>query len=146
MNCKCEEINNNIENLVALSEKNWDDDGQINDSLHGWSNEKWELTLNTPQNLTIIIEDVGSPGDYFEVYINNKLIGTTFKPNCWGYSQVGALSFGKFTVSLSPGTYIISIRDAGLDGHTQEEIKNEKMCPAGFKIKGRLSPVIKSVK
>ncbi|SMB91163.1 hypothetical protein SAMN00017405_1429 [Desulfonispora thiosulfatigenes DSM 11270] len=132
--------------IKPLVDCNWEQEVEIYDCIKGWCHEKWQLTLTSPQSLKLFIEDVGCPGDFFELYINDEHIGTTFKPNTWGYSQRGELSSGIFIVSLSPGTYSIKVRNAGFDDHSAEEILKEKMCPSGFKIKGTLSPLIKSVK
>lgn len=146
MQNNCTDFNNTHNSIKHVVDCNWEQDVTIYDCTTGWSRNKWQLTLTSPQRLKLFIEDVGCPGDFFEVYINEELIGTTFKPDAWGFSKRGALSSGHFTVNLSPGCYLIKIRNAGFDGHSPEEILKEKMCPSGFKITGTLLPVIKEVK
>jgi len=109
----------------------------------GWGNDRWLLTLTKPQDLTIRVIDCCCPGDFYEIYVNDELIGTTPEVEKWGcttYDWEEPRSDGSFTVSLNPGTYVIKIRDAGFDGHTPSEIEYEGMCPAGYTVIGTLSP------
>jgi hypothetical protein len=109
----------------------------------GWGSDRWILTLTQLRDLTIEVVDCCCPGDFYEIYINDCLIGTTPQVTYWGctshHSPPIQLSEGSFTVSLQAGTYAIKIRDAGFDGHTAQQIVDEVMCPAGFTLTGTLS-------
>jgi len=106
----------------------------------GQGDDVWQLILTQPKDLTVTVLDCCCPGDYYEVRVDGKLIGTT--PNLappWGCDFSGPVSSGSFTVTLCTGTHTITIRDAGFDGHSQNEIADQGMCPAGFTVMGTLS-------
>ena len=126
--------------VISVTDSGWFTDAGTSDCVNGQADQVWQLTLTTPRNLTVTVVDCCCPGDFFEIRVNGNLIGTT--PNLappWGCSQNGPLSSGSFTTPLCPGTYTITIRDAGFDNHTPEEIASEGMCPAGFSVSGTLS-------
>ena len=104
----------------------------------GWGDDQWQLTLTSAKDLTVTVDDCCCPGDFFEIYVDDCLIGTTPEPSCWGCDQSCDLSSGSFTVSLPSGTYLIKVRDAFFDGHSPEE--NAGMCPAGYTVSGTVSP------
>lgn len=126
---------------IVIVDSGWDTQTITNDCQYGWADDKWQLILTSTRNVTITIKDQLCVGDYFELYVNGSLIGATPKPDAWGCSQTGTLSSGSFTVTLQPGTHLIKVRDAGFDGHTQEEIVCERMCPACFQVSGTLSQI-----
>jgi hypothetical protein len=86
----------------------------------------------------ISVWDRWCPGDFYEIYINGEILATT--PNLgppWGCSYVGPWSEGCYTtVSLPPGVYTITIRDASFDAHPGSELMEQLMCPAGFFVMG----------
>ncbi|MBN2013870.1 MAG: hypothetical protein JW778_01690 [Candidatus Altiarchaeota archaeon] len=112
-------------------------------STTGWAYDRWILTLTEAKDVTIQVDDCCCPGDYFEIYVDIVLIGTTPVPSEWGcesgtYGE--GLSSGSATISLTPGTYTIEVRDAGFQAHTAEEIAAENMCPAAFTVSGTTGP------
>jgi hypothetical protein len=112
------------------------------DCVTGQGDDSWQLTLSQTRTLTVTVQDLYCPGDYYEVRVDGALIGTTFKPAAWGCSSSGTLSSGSFSISLCPGTHLITVRDAGFDGHSQAEIEEQGMCPAGFNVAGALASIM----
>lgn len=126
--------------VIPITDSDFSDISQTSDCVAGQGDDSWQLTLTQAKDLTIMVSDCCCPGDFYEVRINGELIGTT--PNLgppWGCSFTGPTSVGSFTKSLCAGTYTITIRDAGFDGHSAAEIAQQNMCPAGFFIAGTLS-------
>lgn len=126
--------------VISITDSDWTTYTQTSDCATGWGDDTWQLTLTQIRNVTIAVTDCCCPGDYYEVWVDGKLIGTT--PNLappWGCDFSGPLSAGSFTVTLCPGTHTISVRDAGFDGHSLSEIQDQRMCPAGFTVSGVLS-------
>lgn len=124
--------------VIPLVDTGWSGGTITNDcgpNYYGWCDDQWQLTLTSSAAVTIYVGDIACPGDFYEVYIDGFLIGTTpdLSPP-WGCSYTGPMSSGSFTVLKNPGTYLIEIRDAGFDGHTPAEIVAESMCPAGFMV------------
>ena len=131
--------------LITLTDTGWSGWTVTNDcgpNYNGWCDDQWQISLTCTFEVTIYVEDNFCPGDFFEVYIDGVLIGTT--PNLsppWGCSHYGPpYSSGSFSVCKGPGIYLIEIRDAGFDGHTPAEIQAEGMCPAGFYVDISLAP------
>jgi len=129
---------------IIIIDSDWTTFSSTSDCISGWGNDTWELQLTDLTQIydvTITVTDCCCPGDYYEVHVDGDLIGTT--PNLappWGCDFSGPLSSGSFAVTLCPGTHIITVRDAGFDGHSQIEIEEQRMCPAGFTVSGSLSP------
>ncbi|HZF13290.1 MAG TPA: hypothetical protein VFE33_31250 [Thermoanaerobaculia bacterium] len=128
--------------VVVLTDSGWSTPSFTADCLTGLGSDSWELTLTQTRDLQISVEDIACPGDFYEVRVDGSLIGTTFKPDAWGCSASGTLSTGAFTITLCPGTHSIEVRDAGFDGHSQAEIAQQSMCPAGFNVSGSLAPIL----
>lgn len=134
-----------------LTNSGWSMDSATYDcapNYKGWGNDRWHLTLTSPKNLTVKVTDCCCPGDFYEIYVNDELIGTTPQVPWWGcisysgyWGNPAYLSSGSVNVNLNPGTYVIKIRDAGFDGHTPAKIESEQMCPAGYSVTGTLSPI-----
>ncbi len=129
-----------VASVITIIDSGWSTLSFANDCVTGWSDDTWNLRLSASRNVTLSVTDCCCSGDYYEVYVDGRLIGTTFKPSTWGCSTTGFVSSGTFTVSLCPGDHEIKVRDAGFDGHTFDEITQENMCPAGFQLSGTLSP------
>lgn len=111
----------------------------------GCGDDQFQLTLTSPRDVTVNIIDCCCPGDFYELYADGHLVGTT--PDLFGMglsgwgcvSGWGPLSSGSMTVGLPAGTYLFETRDAGFDGHLPAEIVAEAMCPAGYTVSGALS-------
>ncbi len=130
-----------IASVISVVDSGWSTNTSTSDCATGWGDDTWSLRLTTPRNLTVTVNDCCCTGDYFEVYVDGRRIGTTFNPGTWGCSVSGSLSSGSFTVSLCPGDHEIKVRDAGFDGHSFDQISQEHMCPAGFTVSGTLGAV-----
>jgi hypothetical protein len=133
--------------VIHITDSGWDTftatfDCERGGRDKGWATDQWELTLTKTGIATITATDMFCAGDYFEIYINGELVTTTPDPGAWGCTGYpsGPHSSGSFTAILCPGTYAIAVRDAGFDGHSPKEIQDERMCPAGFRVSGALSP------
>ncbi len=116
---------------LELVDQGWSGAIAISDCIRGWGDDQWKLILTEPFEVTFSVQGLHCPGDYFKVYNGATLIGTT--PNLsppWGCGHSGQLSEGNFTRYFRAGTYLIRIRNAGFDGHGQNEIKNQNMCPS----------------
>ncbi|MFC2042312.1 hypothetical protein ACFLTV_02285 [Chloroflexota bacterium] len=127
----------NIDELVGVTQSatysvtdtGWSETyNQTNDCVNGWGNDDWELTNTTYGYLTVTARDDFLIGDYFEIWVDSVLIGTTPDPGCLGSTH----SVGSFTVLLAPGVHTIEIRDAAFGACTY--------CPAGFYITGEWEP------
>jgi hypothetical protein len=94
----------------------------------GWGDDWWTLTLTSARDVSVRVKDCCIVGDYYEVHVDDCIIGITPDP---GYPSSGPLSDGTFTVSLQPGTYSIKVRDA-LFQSTDPPITG--MCPAGYTV------------
>jgi hypothetical protein len=128
---------------IPIVDSDWSTDSMTSDcapNYAGWGDDQWQLTLTSPRDVIISVNDGFCPGDFYQVYLNGGLIGITpdLKPP-WGCDYTGPLSAGAFRCSLAQGTYLISVRDAGLDGHTPAEIEAQDMCPAAYTVAGMLS-------
>jgi 3D (Asp-Asp-Asp) domain-containing protein len=125
--------------LFQITDSGWDTFSETSDCVLGTGDDQWQLTLTQARALTVTVNDCCCPGDFYQVAVDGSLIGTT--PNLappWGCDFSGPLSSGSFTTSLAAGVHLITVRDAGLDGHSAAEIANEGMCPAGFEVIGTL--------
>lgn len=131
--------------VISLVDSGWTTPTSTSDCATGWGDDTWNLRLTQPRNLTVTVEDCCCPGDFYEVFVDDKLIGTTPTPSAWGCSKSGTLSSGSFTVALCPGDHVIKVRDAGFDGHSLAEIQQEFMCPAGFTVSGSLGPATPAI-
>ncbi len=133
----------NGKEVFSITDSGWSTLSHSSDCLTGAGDDSWQLTLSQAQNLTVTAEDENCPGDYYEVRVDGSLIGVTPRPAAWGCSFFGdPVSSGSFMVTLCPGTHLITVRDAGFDGHSQGEINEESMCPSEFQLTGTLSPVL----
>jgi len=131
-------VNNSLDvvkpvGLITLTDIGWSSSSGISDCVNGWSDDWWSLTLTHGADVTIAVDDCCCPGDLFEVWIDDCMIGQTPQPvpYLWGCEQSGPLASGKFTVSLQPGTYVIKVRDFAFDAH---QPLGSDMCPAGYSI------------
>ena len=129
---------------IVVFDSDWADTSLASDCFTGQSDDVWKLVLVHGRKVTITVDDILCPGDFYEVRVNGSLLGTT--PNLappWGciYGDNGPWSSATFDTILPGGTHFIRIRDAGFDGHPQEELANQHMCPAGFLIQGTVDPI-----
>jgi hypothetical protein len=131
--------------VIPVVDSGWTTNTSTSDCATGWGDDTWSLQLSAVRALTVTVNDCCCPGDYFEVYVDDRLIGTTPVSSGWGCGNPGSNSSGSFTVTLCPGTHTIKVRDAGFDGHSLEEIQRFNMCPAGFTVSGALGPASASV-
>jgi hypothetical protein len=124
--------------LIQLTDVGWVGGSETSDcapDYNGWGDDEWELTLNSPQDVYFSIVDCCCTGDFYEAYINGCLFGTTPDPApAWGCNDVGANSADTFLLSLPAGVYLFQVRDAAFDTHTDAEIEDENMCPAGYTV------------
>lgn len=126
--------------VIPITDSDWSTPTTTSDCATGMADDTWELTLSQARQVTISADDCCCPGDYFEVFVNGNQIGVT--PNLappWGCDSSGPLSSGSFAVPLCPGPHTITVRDAGFDGHSLDEILEQGMCPAGFTVSGTLA-------
>src|SRR5262249_37910268 len=99
---------------------------QTSDTVNGWGDDQWQITLSSARSVSIQVADCCIVGDNYEVYVDSKLIGTTPSEPLSGstYSQ------GTFTTVLTAGSHLITIRDpGGLDYYRQGYTF---MIPAGY--------------
>lgn len=71
--------------VISITDSDWTTYTQTSDCATGWGDDTWQLTLTQIRNVTIAVTDCCCPGDYYEVWVDGKLIGTT--PNLappWG--------------------------------------------------------------
>ncbi len=133
-----------VQRIISITDSGWTTNTLTSDCATGWGDDTWQLTVTQSfgiAELTVTANDCCCPGDYYEVWVDDRLIGTT--PNLappWGCDFSGPLSSGSFRVTLCPGTHVIKVRDAGFDGHSLAEIQAQNMCPAGFTVAGSLTP------
>jgi hypothetical protein len=123
---------------INITDANWSTDSVTSDCALGWSNDEWNLTLSQPKTVRIQINDCCCPGDYYSVFVNGNLLGTTPKPAVWGCSFSGSLSSGSYDIYLPAGSHKIKVRDVSFSDHTAQEIGYQQMCPAGFTLAGTL--------
>lgn len=124
--------------IIYVTDSNWSTDSETSDCAQGWANDEWRLTLSQPKTVRLNVDDCCCPGDYYSVYVDGNLIGTTPKPSVWGCNFTGYLSAGTFETLLPAGTHTIKIRDVSFADHTAQQIAYERMCPAGFTLEGTL--------
>lgn len=130
------------QSIISITDEGWSTASSTSDCFTGAGDDAWALTLTEPSEVTVTVTDCCCPGDYYEVYRDGSLIGTTPQLSGWGCSSSGGTSSGQFTEKLcAAGTYIYTVRDAGFDGHSQQEIADEQMCPAGFTVTGDVEPL-----
>lgn len=115
------------------------------------SDDQVQLTLTVPSEVTISATDCCCPGDYYEIREDGGVLATTpdlygAGVSAWGCVSGGSqiddpdyLSSGNVTVCRDPGIYTYDLRDAGMDGHTQAEVNDEGMCPAGVTLAGTVT-------
>ncbi len=80
-----------------------------NGTLDGDTADDWTLTYAGIYSISVGIDDCCMYGDYFDVFVDGSLVGTTpvvAKDGTDGYSQ------GSFEVTLGTGTHIIDFQDA----------------------------------
>ncbi|GEM_PF-2695023 len=124
--------------IIYVTDSNWSTSSRTSDCAQGWGNDEWRLTLSQPKTVRIRVDDCCCPGDYYSIYVNGNLLGTTPKPAVWGCDYTGSLSSGSFDIFLPTGTHTIKVRDVSFGDHTAEEIAYQRMCPAGFTLSGTL--------
>ena len=98
------------------------------DCVDGWGDDIWTITLTRPYDLTVRVEDCCIIGDYYAIYVDDCVIGTTPDPG-----PSGPLSDGSATVSLGPGTYLIKIKNI------LPTWPLPTGCPAGYWVTGTLT-------
>lgn len=124
--------------IIYVTNSNWTTNSTTSDCAQGWGNDEWRLTLSRPKTVRIRLDDCCCPGDYYSVYVNGDLLGTTPKPAVWGCDYTGNLSSGTFNIFLPTGTHTIKVRDVSFSDHSAREIAYQRMCPAGFTLSGTL--------
>jgi hypothetical protein len=129
-----------IQGLIQITDSGWTTGTGSSDCVTGAADDTWQLTLTQVKELTVTVTDCCCPGDYFEIFVDGEKIGTTANlAPPWGCDFSGPLSSGSFKKVLCPGVHTITVRDAGFDGHSQTEIADQNMCPAGFTVSGSLA-------
>jgi hypothetical protein len=113
---------------------------EASDCDEGWGDDEWEFTNTAFGFLTITVEDCCLVGDYYEIWVDGILIGTTPDPGLYGTTN----SVGSATVWLAPGTHTIEIRDALFESLDEEDL--EDFCPAGYWVTGEWEPVVEFTK
>jgi len=113
----------------TYTDSGWYSSTVTSDCAAGWGDDTWTLTLTAAKDLTVTVADCCLIGDYYEIYVNDCLIGTTPQVDPAGTT----LSVGSATTSLAPGVYVIKVRDAF------DLAANPLYCPAGFEVTGALS-------
>jgi hypothetical protein len=122
----------------SYTDENWSDSSSTSDcSGAGWGDDVWEFTNSAFGFLTVTVGDCCVIGDYYEIWIDGVLKGTTPNP---GYPGGSTLSVGSVKVWLAPGTHTIEIRDA-LDFSLYPG-----MCPAGYTVSGEWEAVLEFTK
>ncbi len=124
--------------IIDVVDSNWSTFSETSDCAQGWGDDEWRLRLSHPKTVRIRVDDCCCPGDYYSVYVNGNLLGTTPKPAVWGCYYTGSLSTGTFDIFLPTGTHTIKVRDVSFSDHTAQEIAYQRMCPAGFTLSGTL--------
>ncbi len=124
--------------IINVVNSNWSSNSVTSDCALGWGNDEWHLTLSQPKTVTLKVDDCCCPGDYYGIFVNGNLLGTTPKPAVWGCNLSGSLSSGSFSTYLPSGTHVIKIRDVSFSDHSALEIGYQRMCPAGFTLTGTL--------
>ncbi|MEM2130180.1 MAG: hypothetical protein QXZ70_06245 [Candidatus Bathyarchaeia archaeon] len=124
--------------IIYVTDSDWSTNSVTSDCAQGWGNDEWHLTLSQPKTVRIRVDDCCCPGDYYSVYVNGNLLGTTPKPAVWGCDYTGNLSSGTFDIFLPTGTHTIKARDVSFSDHSAQEIAYQRMCPAGFTLSGTL--------
>lgn len=102
----------------------------------GWGDDEWEFTNSAFGFLTVTVEDCCIVGDYYEIWVDGMLVGTTPNP---GYPGT-VYSVGSATVWLAPGVHTIRIRDA------LDFVAYPEMCPAGYTVTGEWEPIVEFAK
>lgn len=110
---------------------------QTSDCVEGWGDDEWEFTNTAFGYLTVTVADCCVIGDYYEIWVDGVLVGTTPDP---GYPGGSSLSVGSVTVWLAPGTHTIEIRDA------LDFITYPTMCPAGYDVTGEWEAIVEFTK
>lgn len=113
----------------------------------GWYGWCYELELTQgARDITIMLDGrTGCPGHFWEVWINDQIIGTTQEINGrWGGYPFNTCNYrlggGTFTARLGcSGTYVIRFRDKGLDGHSYSDIRQYGMCPPRIRFEWNLT-------
>jgi hypothetical protein len=107
------------------------------DCVEGWGDDDWEFTNSAFGFLTVTVRDCCIIGDYYEIWVDGVLIGTTPDP---GYPGGTTMSVGSATVWLAPGTHTVEIRDA------LDFIAYPTMCPAGYYVTGEWEAIVEFTK
>lgn len=132
--------------VIPLVDPNTSDFNSVSDCAGPGSSfladNSYSMTLTTAKRVTIGSDDCCCVGDYYETYVNGVLFNTTPDPfdycpddtDPWGCTTgtCSPISSGSTTACLPAGTYEVTVKDAGLEGHDAAEIAAELMCPAGF--------------
>lgn len=122
------------------------------DDVNGWGEDDWELTVGAFGFLTVTVVDCCFVGDYYEIWVNGSMIGTTPDPGVYGVvpGDPPYLSVGSATVWLAPGVHTIEIRDTIVDnpdfGTAGDPGPLFWMIPAGYDVTGEWEPVVEFTK
>lgn len=125
--------------VVPIFDSDWVDESYTADCAAGWGEHEWHLSLSQARSIQVQVDDCCCVGDYYEIYVDDILKGTTPQPSSWGCDAGGTLSSGAINTVLNSGTHVIKVRNKGFDGYSGTEIAYARMCPAGFTIYGSLS-------
>jgi len=112
--------------VISVTDADWRGSSLTDDCATGWAVDTWELTLTKAQVVTFSLEDCCTVGDYYELWIDGTLRGTTPHVSLYGPTA----SAGTFAVRLAGGTHQIQVRDAAFQTFSSDVLG--AMCPAGF--------------
>lgn len=114
--------------LYQINESGWSGPSQTSDTVNGWGDDQWQITLSSARSVSIQVADCCIVGDNYEVYVDSQLIGTTPQEPLYGSTP----SQGTFTVTLTAGSHLITIRDPGGVFYYQQG--DTFMIPAGYNV------------
>jgi hypothetical protein len=114
--------------LYQINETGWSGFSQTSDTVNGWGDDQWQITLSSTRSVSIQVIDCCIVGDNYEVYVDSKLIGTTPPEPLYGSTD----SQGTFTTTLTAGSHLITIRDPGGISYYQQG--DTFMIPAGYSV------------
>ena len=69
-----------VNTVYELTDSGWFTYSSTHDcapNYTGWGDDMWILTLTKPYNLTVRVIDCCCPGDFYQIYVDCCLIGTT---------------------------------------------------------------------
>ena len=107
-------------------------------SDNGWGKEVFYVDVCVPRTMRFIVENQSDkPGHYWELWVDGALIDEQGVPSGWGdcFAGIPPAAVDTFDVALGVGEHKIRIRDAGFDGHTDQEISDNCMLQATARFK-----------